>query len=226
MVFASGSTEQVRLFLAKSIKATLAAALLPLSFIAAFGTVMIFAWTGEADSKFQITLWLTALASLLRAISLLQLILYRASGRALLDNIRQVLRIAAILVVAVLGRRIGFNGVLAGMAIAELVGVVFMFFAMAATFRGFSARTAIQDALRLSVAAATIIGAGAVAGMVPVPWDITERTTALVRLAEIVLGCLAIAWPALLLTKSVSGAEKRTVLGLIPHRKAALAMGK
>jgi O-antigen/teichoic acid export membrane protein len=226
MVFASGSTEQMRLFLAKSFKATLAAALLPLSFVAAFGTVMIFAWTGEADPRFQTTLWLIALASLLRAVSLLQLILYRASGRALLDNIRQVLRIAAILVVAVLGRRIGFNGVLAGMAVAEFVGVVFMFFAMAATFRAFSARIVARDAVRVSLASALIIGAGVIAGMVPIPWAMTERLAATVKLGEIAMGCLIVAWPVLVFTRSISTAEKRTVLAMIPHRRVALATSK
>ena len=40
MVFASGSTEQAKLFLAKAFKVTLAAALLPLAFVAAFGTAI------------------------------------------------------------------------------------------------------------------------------------------------------------------------------------------
>jgi O-antigen/teichoic acid export membrane protein len=226
MVFASGSTEQVRLFLAKSFKVTLAAALPPLTFVAAFGTAMIFAWTGEADPKFRVAIWLTALAAFLKAISLLQLILYRASGRALLDNIRQVLRIAAILVVAFFGRRLGFDGVLAGMAGAELIGVVFMFFAMATTFHGFSARMFASDALRLSLATAIIVGAGATAGMVPIPWVTGDRLAATIKLGEIALGCLVVAWPALIATKSLSNTERRSVLdALISRRRTALAVG-
>jgi O-antigen/teichoic acid export membrane protein len=224
MVFASGSTEQVRLFLAKSFKATLAAALVPLAFVAAFGTAMIFAWTGEADPRFRAAIWLTALAALLKAISLLQLILYRASGRALLDNIRQVLRIAAILAVAFFGRGIGFNGVLAGMAGAEVVGVVFMFFAMTATFHAFSSRMFAQDAMRISLAAAMIVGAGAIAGMVPMPWSMGERLTATIKLGEIALGCLIAAWPVLVLTGSVSGAERRTMLAMVSRRGTAMAV--
>jgi O-antigen/teichoic acid export membrane protein len=224
MVFASGSTEQVRLFLAKSFKATLAAALVPLAFVAAFGTAMIFAWTGEADPRFRAAIWLTALAALLKAISLLQLILYRASGRALLDNIRQVLRIAVILAVAYFGRRIGFNGVLAGMASAELIGVVFMFFAMATTFHAFSAKAFARDTLRISLAAALIVIAGAIAGMVPVPWSMTERLTATIKLGEIALGCLIATWPVLIFTKSISVNEKRAVLDLVSRRRAAIAV--
>ena len=187
---------------------------------------MIYAWTGEADPKFRMAIWLTALAALLKAISLLQLILYRAAGRALLDNIRQVLRIAAILVVAFFGRSLGFNGVLAGMAGAELLGVVFMFFAMAATFHAFSPRMFAQDTLRVSLAAAMIVGAGAIAGMVPIPWSVSERLTATIRLGEIGLGCLIAAWPVLVFTKSISGAERRAMLALFTRRKAALAVAE
>lgn len=227
MVFASGSAERIRLFLAKSFKATLAASLAPLAFVAAFGTSMIFAWTGESDPKFRMAIWLTALAALLKAISLLQLILYRASGRALLDNIRQVLRIAVVLVVAFFGRSIGFNGVMAGMVGAELVGVVFMFFAMAKTFHSFSLRMFAHDALRISAATAMIVGAGAMAGFVPIPWSVGERLAATIRMAEIISGCLIVAWPALTLTKSISQAERRTVLDAISSkRRTALAVSK
>ena len=224
MLFASGSAEQVKLFLAKSFKVTLAAALPPLAFVAAFGTTMIYAWTGQADSKFQMAVWLTALAALLRAISLLQLILYRASGRALLDNIRQVLRIAVILVVGCFGRSIGFNGLLAGMAAAELVGVVFMFFAMATTFHAFSAKMFAQDALRISMATGMIVVAGAIAGMVPVPWNMAERLTATVKLGAVALGCLIAAWPSLILTRSISSAERRTLFALVSRRGTAMAV--
>ena len=137
VVFASGSVERLGLFLAKSFKATLAAAVPMLAFVCVFGPTMIYVWTGQTAPQFRFAIWLIALGAFLRAISLLQLILYRASGRALLDNIRQVLRIIVIFIVACFGRSLGFYGVLAGMAAAELVGVVFMFFAMAATFHAF-----------------------------------------------------------------------------------------
>jgi O-antigen/teichoic acid export membrane protein len=221
MVFASKSMERIRLFLAKSFKVTLAASLPPLAFVAAFGTTMIFAWTGEASPEFRSAVWLIALASLLKAISLLQLILYRASGKALLDNIRQVLRIAAILVVALFARRIGFNGVLAGMAGAELVGVAFMFFAMAATFHAFSGKMFAADTLRISLATAMIIAAGALAGMVPFPWVTTQRLAATIRLGAIAVGCLVAAWPSLIFTKSMSGDERHMVLTVFSRRRAA-----
>ena len=220
MVFASGSTETLRLFLGKSFKVTLAAAVPPLAFVCAFGTSMIYAWTGQTDPKFRMAIWLVALAALLRAVSLLQLILYRASGRAVLDNIRQVLRIIVILIVAYFGRSLGFEGVLAGMAVAELVGVIFMFFAMAMTFHAFSARILTQDALRIAAGTALVIGAGAAAGMIPIQWSGAERIIATIKLGEIGLGCMLMAWPALVVTKAVSGAERRALLdAIVPGRR-------
>lgn len=75
MVFASGSAERVKRFLAKSFKVTLAAALPPLTFVCAFGAILIFAWTGQSDPRFRMALWLTGTAALFRAISLLQSVL-------------------------------------------------------------------------------------------------------------------------------------------------------
>jgi O-antigen/teichoic acid export membrane protein len=223
MVFASGSVAQVRLFLTKSFKATIAAGLFPLAFVAAFGTSIIFVWTGETDPSFRITLGLIALAAFLRAVSRLQLILYRASGRALLDNIRQLLLLAAILVVAYFGRALGFKGVLVGMAGAESLGVAFMFFGIVATLDGFSARAVARDTSRIAIATAMIVGAGALAGAVPVPWGLPERLTATVKLCEIALGSLIAIWPALVLTKPISNAERRTVLALIFGQRPVLA---
>ena len=225
MVFVSGSAERVGLFLAKAFKVTLASALPPLAFVSAFGTIMVLAWTGQSGPSFRIAICLTALAGLLRAISLLQLVLYRASGRALLDNIRQVLRIVVILIVGFFGRRIGFNGVLTGMVGAESVGVVFMFFAMATTFHAFSGKILARDTLRIAAAAAVIIGGGALSAMIPLPWSAPVRLIAAAKLLEIGIGSLLVTWPALILTKSVSNAEGRTLLdAVLPGRRSVLAV--
>jgi O-antigen/teichoic acid export membrane protein len=219
MVFASGSRERINHFLAKSFKVTVAASLPPLACVATFGTTMIFAWTGQTDHLFRMAIWLSATAALLKAISLLQLILYRASGRALLDNIRQVLRIVAILLVALCSRRIGFSGVLIGIAGAEFVGVMFMFLAMAHTFRAFSPKIVIFDTLRISTATLIIVGTGALAELVPIPWNTGERLTATIKLGEIFVGCLIVAWPALTLSKSISASERRTILDTLSFRQ-------
>jgi O-antigen/teichoic acid export membrane protein len=225
VVFASGSIERIRSFLEGSFKAMLTAALPPLAFASAFGSTMVLAWTGETGRFFGIAVSLVSLASLLKAVSLLQLVLYRTTGRALLDNIRQVLRIVILLIVAILGRRIGFYGVLTGLAVAELAGVIFMFFAMSATFRGTNPRAIGRDALKLTLATGTIIAAGFVAAGFPVPWGPTERLAAAVKLGQIGIACLISAWPALILTGAVSLEERSVVLeALMPWRRKALAI--
>ena len=223
MVFTSGSAESLKLFFAKSFKVTLAATVPPLAFICAFGATMIYAWTGETNPQFRIAIWLVSLAALPKAISLLQLVLYRASGRALHDNISQVIRIVVILIVAYFGRRIGFSGVLAGMAVAEFIGVIFMVFAMAMTFHAFNVKILARDAFRIAAATALVIGAGLAAGMIPIQWAVPERVTALIKVGEIGLGCLLMAWPALLVTKSISSAERRSILdAMTPGRRRVL----
>jgi len=219
VVFASGATERIRMFLAKAFKVTLATAVPPLAFAGAFGTTVILAWTGDANPQFRMALWLTALAALLKAVSLIQLILYRASGKALLDNIRQVLRIIVISIVAAYANRLGFTGLLAGMAAAELVGVIFMFAAMSQTFHTFSARMVAGDAFKISAATAICLGVGLLAGMLPFPWVLASRPAAVIKLAQIAVGCLAAAWPALTLTKSVSEAERQTFLDTFLFRQ-------
>lgn len=223
MVFASQSAERIGNFLAKSFKVTFAAAVPPLAFVCAFGPRIIYSWTGETAPQFRVAIWLIALAALLKAVSLLQLVLYRASGKALLDNVRQVLRILVILTVAALARHLGFYGVLVGLVLAELVGVVFMFFAMATTFQAFSARIVTHDAVKISAATAIVIVAGGAAGMIPIGWSATERVMTTIKLAEIGFGCLVVAWPAMIITKAISSAERRTLVeAIVPGRRKLL----
>lgn len=227
VVFASGSIERMHRFLERSFKALLMVTLPPLSFVSAFGSTMVLAWTGETGRFFGIAILLVSLASLFKAVSLLQLVLYRTTGRALLDNIRQVLRIVILLTVALLGGRIGFYGVLAGLALAELAGVIFMFFAMSATFRGSDPRAIARDAVRLTLATGAIIAAGFVAARFPIPWGPNERLAAAAKLGEIGIACLTMAWPALILTGAVSIEEKGVVLdAVVPWRRKALGAGQ
>ena len=223
-VFASKNSVQVRLFLAKAFKMALALTIPPLALVCVFGTTMVMAWTGQAAPEFRTAIWLTAVAGLFRAISLLQLVLYRATGRALLDNIRQVLRIAVIFIVALFHAALGFEGVLAGMAVAELIGIIFMFFAMSSTFREFSIKILARDTLKIIVATILLVAAGILAAKVPIPWNTTDRMAALLKLVEIGIACLVVAWPAAVLTKTLSGAERQTLLhAFLPGRKSGVA---
>lgn len=218
MVFASGQVERMRRLIVKAFKVTLALAVFPLGFIAVFGSIMAYAWTGQADPSFRIAFWLVCLTSFFRSFSLLSLVLYRVSGRALLDNVRQVLRIIIILVVAWFAPKLGFYGVLAGLAFAEMAGMIFMLFALTETFHMFRAKMLLSDTVRLTTAAIAIIGAGVIASRVPLPGDSGGRIFATVRLAEVSLACLIAAWPSLRLTGSVTAAEGTALFGAFLRR--------
>ena len=222
MVLGSQSAERVKLFLAKTFKITLAVSLPPLALVAAFGTTLVFAWTGQTSAQFRTAIWLCSLAALFKVISLLQLVLYRASGGAVHDNIRQVLRIGVILVVAGMARTIGFGGVLAGMAGAELLGVIFMFYAMSARFHGFSPRDFFTEAIRTSAATFVVLAAGMAAATLPIPLTLTERWASGIRLVAIGIACLAAAWPAIVLTNMLSSDERRTILNSLVVRRRTI----
>jgi len=218
MVYASGSTERMRRLLLKSFKITLGLTLFPLAFISLFGTSILFAWTGQQSSSFGTALRLVSLAGVFHAFSLLQLVLYRVSGKALMDNIRQVLRIVILGSIAMFAPKLGFNGALIGLAVAELAGVLFMLFALTRTFSSFQVRTLLPDALKLTGATGLVLAAGVVAGRIPLPALSSVRLLATLRLGEVTMGCLLMAWPALLITKSVTGLEWKAFLGVFLPR--------
>jgi len=215
VTFASGSAQKIGQFLRKSFKVTLAVALLPLAFLGAFGPLLIFAWTGQVGTEFRMAMWLCCLGGLFGSISRLQLVLYRASGKTLHDNIRQAFRLGALGGLACLGGILGFYGILAGLALVEFVGVAYMFFAMTNEVREFSLRMLIPDNMRVTAAAALTVAAGLLVALLPVPWGHHERTIALVKLGEVSLACLIAFWPAVYLTKSLSTSEQRMILNLV-----------
>ncbi len=210
-VFASGRQDRIRAFLANASRATLAAALPALAFLCVFGSQLIFAWTGQAGGAFRTALWLVACAGLFKVVSLLQLVLYRASGRALFDVIRQLLRIFVLFCAAGLAWRVGFHGLLVGMLCAELIGVVFMSSVMAATFRAFSLRIIAYDGLRVLGATLLMVGCGTIARVAASPWAPDGRLGAAFQLGAASLGWLVAVWPALVVTRSVDVAERRIV---------------
>jgi O-antigen/teichoic acid export membrane protein len=223
MVYASGSADRMAVLLTKAFKFTLALALLPLAFIGTYGTAIVFAWTGQTIASLRVALWFICLASLFKAFSLLGLVLYRVSGNAVMDNIRQALRIATLLFIAIFAHRLGFFGILAGLALTELIGMVFMWYAIAKTFRAFSLKALVPDSLKLIVATAAILAAGAVGFYLPVQAMSTNaRLVALFQLGAVSFSCLLALVPALLLTRSVTATEGKTLLGaFFPGRTVA-----
>jgi hypothetical protein len=219
MVYASGNPERMHSLVTKAFKATLLLSLFPLAFIAAFGPTMAYAWTGQSDPAFRASFWLISVRAVFAAFSLLALVLYRVSGKALLDNVRQVLRIAIIVGVVLCANRLGFYGVLAGMALAELVGMLFMVSALASTFHAFRTKWLVPDAIRMIAAAAVIIGIGVLTSHIPISGDIEGRKFAILKLGEITLACMLVAWPILVGTGAVTRNEKDALLAaILPHR--------
>lgn len=217
-VFASGSINEMRRLIAKAVKVMLAITMFPLSFTAVFGTQILYAWTGTTSPSYPLALCLTGVAIFFAALSLLGLVLYRVSGKALLDNIRQVLRIAIIFSVALFARRLGFAGVLVGLAIAEMVGMIFMGYAISVTFKGFSVRTVVSDFGKLAIATTAILTVGALAAHIPLFQTSNSRLLAISHVGLGCVGCLVAAWPALYLTRFITAGEGRMLVGMLVPR--------
>jgi len=227
MIFASGSADRMQALIKKAFKVTFALAVLPLGFIAGFGPTLAFAWTGQQDPAFRATFWLVCCALVFRASSMLSFVLYRTSGRALLDNVVQVLRTICLIAVVALARKLGFDGVLAGMVLTEFVGMSVMLFALTRTFDLFRAKSLLPDAVRLLAASVLILGAGALVSHLPFPFHVEGRFAATMRIFEICLACLIVGWPSLAWTGSITPAEGRALFSAYnrksPNTTPALA---
>jgi O-antigen/teichoic acid export membrane protein len=219
-VFASEKGERVRSFLDKAFKVTLLVSVLPLTLIAVFGAQIIQAWTGQTGPLFAVAVFWTAITNLFRALAVLEVMLYRSAGNALRDNILQVLRIAAALLMALFAKKMGFAGVLAAMSLIEFIGFAFMFHTLTLVFQELSLRMILNDVARITVAAAIIAGLGVVFGWAVLPLHLADRMAVTVRLGQVAIGCLIAAWPALWLTGAVSPEEWRTIFqAVLPGKR-------
>lgn len=221
LVFASGAVDEKRQLVLKAFKTSFALCIVPLSVICAAGTTIVFAWTGRKDQAFESFLLLMSLAGLFHASSLLQLVLYRASGNALMDNIRQVIRIALLLTIGILGKRLGLVGTLEGLALTEFAGMAFMFFVMHHAFPWFKVRLLLPDALKLAMVGCATAILAVLTVRIPIPWIVTERSIAVIHTGAIGGLTLAAAMPLLLLTKALSATEFRVIRRLIPGQSAS-----
>lgn len=212
MVHATSSGEQLQLLLTKSFKATCALVMLPLAFAATFGPLIILAWTGLTDPAFHLVLWILCLATMFKGFSLLGLVLYRASGKAVMDNVRQVIRIIVLGAVCYFGKQIGFLGIVSSLAIAECVGFVFMWMVVSQVYEALSIRRLFPDAAKIMAATCLIILVSVLVTNIPVPWTGDERSLALLKLGMTALATIVAIWPAILLTGSLSKSELHAVL--------------
>lgn len=211
MVLAAGSPERKRLLLEKSFKVTLGLTLIPLALLSMFGNSLLVAWTGQRDFRFQVTLCLVSVAVLFQGFSMLSLVLYRASGKALVDNLREVLRIGILLSVVAFAGRLGFYGALAGLAVAEFVGMAFMFSALAHTQLKIHVGRLLREAGRFAVSAAVVVLAGMAVVRIPLPALSGARTLEAVRLGLVGLAAAICLYPALHLTGAISKKDLQSV---------------
>jgi O-antigen/teichoic acid export membrane protein len=207
MVYASGSVEDTRQFFAKAFKAAWGLSILPLAFIAAFGPTMVYIWTHQTDTGFRATFLIVSATAFFKSMSLLGLVLYRTLGRAMLDNVRQVLRIVLLLAIVVFAKRLGYYGVLGGMAVVELAGMVFMWAAVTYSTGVNSVRDTFGDVTRTTAATAIIIAVGVSASHLPFPAGADTRIGELVGFLKIGIGCGLALWPAAVCTKCLTPAE-------------------
>jgi len=226
MIFASGSVAKMTQFVKKSFKLTTALSLAPLGFVAAFGVMLVNVWTGQGDMEFWSALIWTCIAALFAGISRVQLILYRAAGNALHDNLRQGFRLAALVATGAAAPYIGFHGVLIALAAAEGIGVIYMFFALSVSLRWFHLKDLTGDWVRGFCAVALVIAAGYAAGLVAIPGGFSEREMLLMKLCLVSVGCLVALWPAAAITKVVSPDERNALMKLLPWKMAGAAGGR
>jgi hypothetical protein len=73
--------------------------------------------------------------------------------------------------------------------------------------------------VKLTLASAVVLVAGAIATRIPLPAMANVRWMAVLDLGKVLLACLAATWPALVLTKSVTGAESRALISIVRPRK-------
>jgi O-antigen/teichoic acid export membrane protein len=221
MVFATGESDRLRRLLSKSFKVTLAMTLAPLALISLFGTYMVEAWTGQTDPSFHYAIWLVCLALLFQTFSQLGLVLYRATGGALMDNIREIIRLAAFVPVLFMTHRFGFEGVLAWMAGAEFAGMIVMFFALDKSFHVFDAKSLLPDTLRLTAATAGIVAFAALVAHALPELAYSARMLATIKIVVVCVATLVAAYPALYLTGAISGAEVQSILGVFRRGEGA-----
>ena len=219
LVYSSGVTEKMQRLIAKAFKVTLGLTFFPLAFLAVFGSSVVYVWTGQSPRALQATLWLLCATGFFYSLSILALVLYRSSGRAFHDNIRQALRIVMLFCIALAAPRLGYLGVLAGLACTELAGMIFMLIAITKTYSGFQVKSLLPQTLKLMVATLATLTVGYALSHLPLHVTYTSRILATIQLTLAIVGCALAVGPALWITRSVSSDERKTLFrALVPSR--------
>jgi hypothetical protein len=131
-----------------------------------------------------------------------------------MDNVREVMRLAAFLPVLFMTHRFGFEGILAWMAGVEFAGMIVMFFALDKSFNVFDAKLLLPDTLRLTAATIGIVAFAALVAHALPDLASSARMLATIKIGAVCVATLVAAYPALYLTGSISGAEVQSILGV------------
>jgi O-antigen/teichoic acid export membrane protein len=224
LIYASGSQEQISAFIEKSFKAMAAMSIIPLSFIALYGTKIAWVWTGKTDPLLRETVWLLCAYSVLRSLCSLCRVLYRASGGAIMDNAQLIVALVVAFIVAPLGPRIGFFGMVGGvMVLGQFLGLILMCAALATRLKGFNLLVLAPNLAKFFLATAVIVGASVVACYLGLSWKISTRALETIQLLLATVISLSVAGPVLLLTGSISRSEARMMLNTFWRRPVSLA---
>ena len=218
MVHASGSVSKMHSLVARAFRVTFSLSILPLGFVAMFGPTIVQAWTGQSHPALSITFYLVGVTALCKAVSLLALVLYRVTGKALLDNVRQVFRLIIIITVAAFAGKLGFYGFLGTLAAAEVISMFFMLFVLTWTFEAFKISSLVPDALRVAFASALILGVGVLTLHLPGFVATGERTASVIKLAQTSIACFLVMYPFALWTGFVKAGEGSALLEAILNR--------
>ncbi len=127
--------------------------------------------------------------------------------------------IVTLLCATVFARKLGFYGVLGGLAVAEFIGMLFMIYAVAKTFHLFRPSVLLVDTGKVIGATAVILMIGFGVSHVPLPCG-TPRSCAALRVATISAAYALALWPALLLTKFVTIAESKALTRVLFPKRA------
>lgn len=212
MVCAAGQSERVRSLLSKSFKVTLALTLTPLALISILGPYMVEAWTGSTDPSFRYAIWLVCLSCFFSQVSSLALILYRAAGGALMDTVRQIFRVLALVPFFFISHVLGFAGVLEWIAVVEFMGMVLMLLSLAKSLQVFTARMVMPDFFRLLAATAAVVAIATLAAHAFAGMDFSSRMLAAVKTGAACLAALITVYPIYLLTGALTGPEIASIL--------------
>lgn len=219
LVYASGPVARTNAFIVKSFKAMAVLSVLPLAFIALYGEKIAFVWTGRSDSLLRGAVCLLCAAGVCRSLSSLFRVLYRVSGGAVMDNAQLLLGLGVSFLLWPFATKIGFFGLVGGVQfVGQLLGLILMGLSLSSRFEGFKVGALAPILLRFCTASAVILGASVVALYLRFSWGINPRVLDTIRLLAAGGISLLVAVPALLITRSLSPLEARTMLNMVSRK--------